>query len=113
MQHFKEEKTVSRFLLIKADYRIVQIPFEDIIFIEGLSAYVKINTPGKKYITLAALKDIEQQLPATEFTRIHNSYLLAKKSIASYNAASVTLRNQSVLPVGRKYKENFLRGMQS
>jgi DNA-binding LytR/AlgR family response regulator len=112
-QHFKEEKTVSRFLLIKADYRIVQIAFEDIIFIEGLSEYIKIYTPGKKYITLAALKDIEQQLPATEFTRIHKSYLLAKKSIASYNAASVTLRNQSVLPVGRKYKENFLPGMQS
>jgi DNA-binding LytR/AlgR family response regulator len=112
-QGFKEEKTAPRYLLIKADYRVVQISFDDIIFIEGLNEYVKIYTPDKKHITLAAIKDIEQQLPAQEFIRIHKSYLLAKKSIASYNAASVTLRNQTTLPVGRKYKEDFLRVMQS
>ncbi len=108
----KEEKTTLRYLMIKADYRVVQVAFEDIIFIEGLSEYVKIHTPEKKYITLAAIKDIAQQLPVQEFIRIHKSYLVAKKSIESYNAASVTLRNQAVLPVGRKYKETFLVAMQ-
>jgi DNA-binding LytR/AlgR family response regulator len=110
---FKDEKNAQRYLSIKSDYRIVQIPFEEIIYIEGLSEYVKIYTPGKKYITLAALKDIEQQLPGKDFIRIHKSYLLAKKSIESYNSTSVTLRNQSSLPVGRKYKEDFLLAMQS
>ncbi len=102
----------ASYLSIKADYRVVQIPFNDILYIEGLSEYVKIYTPVKKYITLAALKDIEQQLPALEFIRIHKSYLLAKRQIASYNTTSVILQSGTALPVGRKYKDDFIQAMQ-
>ena len=108
-----EEKAASSFLIIKADYRTVQVAYKEIIFIEGLSEYVRIHTPEKKYITLAALKEIDQQLPAGAFIRIHKSYLVGKKFIESYNASAVTLRNQILLPVGRKYKEAFLHCMQS
>lgn len=101
-----------KFLLIKSDYKMVRLPFAEIMLIEGLSEYVKVHTKEKKIITLAALKDLETQLPADEFIRIHKSYIISNKHISSYNNSQVKLSNGLDVPVGRVYKENFLKHIQ-
>ncbi len=105
------EKKEMDFLMIRADHRIVQIALKDIIYIEGLSEYVKIHCPDKKYITLASLKELEQQLPAKQFLRIHKSYLIARSQIASYTSSLVKLTTHTELPIGRRYKDSFLKNI--
>ena len=106
-----KEKQEMNYLMIKSDHRVVQLPLDNILYIEGLSEYVRIHTAEKKHITLAALKELEQQLPAQRFLRIHKSYVVARNHIASYNSSVVKLHNNTELPVGRKYKESFLQIM--
>jgi two-component system response regulator LytT len=101
----------KNFLMIKSEYRIVKIYFESILYVEGLNEYVKIHTPEKTYTTLAALKDIESELPATAFMRIHKSFITSLASIKDFNSRSVRLENEKELPVGRTYKTAFLEKM--
>lgn len=100
--------TNSGYLMIKADYRIHKIMTDEIEFIEGLSEYVKIHTREKTYIPLVALKDLAQQLPTTQFIRIHKSYIVSLAQVTSYNHQAVQLRNGKTLPIGRSYKADFL-----
>jgi DNA-binding LytR/AlgR family response regulator len=110
----KQGKTsdfAADYLMVKADYRIHKIQFEQIEYIEGLSEYIKIHTTEKTHITLAALKDIIEQLPSYQFIRVHKSYIVAFAKIKSYNHSHVMLREGKELPVGRVYREGFIEIM--
>jgi DNA-binding LytR/AlgR family response regulator len=112
LQLMKDSKSSSAdlgFLLIKNDYQIVKLLHDDIVLIEGLSEYVKVHTKEKKIVTLAALKDLETQLPSEKFIRIHKSYIVSHQHIKSYNASKVILSNEMQVPVGRVYKDNLMK----
>ncbi len=102
----------SDYLMIKADYRIHTIKLDDIEYIEGLSEYVKIHTPEKTFIPLAALKELAHQLPESRFIRIHKSYIVALGQITSYTSQSVHLKSNKELPIGRSYKPEFITRME-
>jgi DNA-binding LytR/AlgR family response regulator len=97
--------------MIRADHRVHKIMLQDIAYLEGLSEYVKIHTLGKLYITHGTLKDLLEKLPASEFVRVHKSYIVAKAHIASYNKQAVQVRNGKELPVGRSFKDDFVKAM--
>jgi DNA-binding LytR/AlgR family response regulator len=109
MKGDKSSSALPGFLLVKSDYQIVKLLHDEIILIEGLSEYVKVHTHEKKIITLAALKDLETQLPSEKFIRIHKSYIVSLHHVKSYNAAKIMLSNGLQLPVGRVYKENLMK----
>jgi len=101
----------NEFLVVKCDSKMVKIPFADIEYIEGLSEYVKIYTAEKTYITLAALKELITLLPADAFVRVHKSYIVATRSVKEFTSQSVLLPGSKTIPVGRVYKELFLKTM--
>ena len=96
------------FLFIKSDYKLNKIAFDSIKYIEGPGEYVKIHTPDKIHITLAAMKDLERSLPDKEFIRIHKSYIVSVKNILSYNKQEVKITGNIKLPVGRVFKNSFI-----
>lgn len=104
----QQQSSRDRYLMIRADYKIIRLSLDSIEYIEGLNEYVKIYTQEKVHITLASLKDLSLQLPAEEFARIHKRYITRLSQIVSYGGNGVRLRNGQELPVGRVYKEGFL-----
>ena len=106
------EKTAKEeHLIIKSDYKLYKISFDVIQYIEGLGEYVKIYTPDKTYITLAAIKDLEQHLPNKRFVRIHKSYIIAINQLVSYNKQEVKITGNIKLPVGRVFKNRFMEAL--
>ena len=99
-------------LMVRSDYRIIKIMTEDIFYIEGMSEYVKIFTKEKMHITLAALRDLLDDLPPDQFVRIHKSYIVSVTGIASFNHKEVKMKSNTLLPIGRVYKEQFLKKME-
>ena len=97
------------YLMIKSNYKMKKIFFENVIFVEGLKDYVKIHSAEKFYVTLATLKDMCERFPKDQFVRIHKSYIISLRTVQSYNSSHVTLTNRIILPIGRVYKNNFLR----
>lgn len=103
-----KEQNNKNYLMVRSGYRIVRIDHASILFIEGLNEYVKVYTSDKVHVTLAALKDLSETLPANDFVRIHKSYIVSIPHIVSWTTQSVTLKSNKQLPIGRVYKEGFL-----
>ena len=95
-------------LFLKTDYRIIKVCISDIVYIEGMSEYLKVWIEGepKPIITLLSMKKIEERLP-DYFMRIHRSYIINLTKIQEVNKNRVIMGPDVYLPVGDLYKEGF------
>lgn len=92
-------------LSVRADYQLVQIPFEDILYIEGLNDYVQIyRVDQPPVLSLIPLKTILQKLPAQSFKRIHRSYIIPVSRVTSYYSRRLQIGDK-VIPIGDTYRE--------
>jgi two-component system LytT family response regulator len=82
----------------------VRILFSEIVYIESQLEYIRIVTIHKEYITKMSTHEIESLLPASQFKRIHRSFIVAIKKIESYTADMVELNGVSI-PIGRGYRD--------
>lgn len=91
------------FLYVKENKKVVKILLNEILYIEGLSEYVKIFAENKKIITKTSMTQMEERLPEDCFLRIHKSYIVALKKIEAFTATSVAIPGKE-LPIGRSYR---------
>lgn len=99
-----QAETVIDHLMIRADHKTVRVYLKDIIYIEGLREYVSIYTADKRWITLEALKNLEDTLPSDQFARVHRSYIVAKDRVTAMGNAHLELGNKKI-PIGKSYRE--------
>ena len=95
-------------LFLKTDYRIIKVSIPDIVYIEGMSEYLKVWIEGesKPIITLLSMKKMEERLP-DYFMRIHRSYIINLTKIQEVNKNRVIMGPDTYLPVGDLYKDAF------
>jgi len=105
-----ENKVEKDHIIIKADYKLHKIMFDDIDYIEGLKAYVSFFVKGKRYITLESLKKLEEILPSNKFIRIHKSYIAPLSKIKSLDGNMIEVENKKI-PIGKSYKEFVLKNV--
>jgi len=93
---------------IKHDDKILQIPMEDILYIETTGTRYKLNLhTAKRRINMnGELKKVEQDLDE-RFIRCHQSYLVNRDHISEYNFAGneLTLSDGSVVFMSRNGKK--------
>lgn len=100
--------TGLQYLLIRSNYSLVKINFEDIVYIEALDDYVKIFTINNPpVLTRITFKALMQKLPENKFVRIHRSYIIAINKIKSVRNKQVFF-DTATLPVSASYEEDFL-----
>ena len=82
--------------------------FEDIIWIEGLRDYIKVNLKSTKkpLIVRTSLKAIEPELSPNKFIRIHKSYLIAISEITAVRKNTIFIKEME-LPVGETFRDNI------
>ena len=95
-------------MFVKTDYRVVRLNLSDIVYIEGMSEYLKIHVDGQKpVVTLLSMKKMEDYLPPTRFMRIHRSYIVNLQRIREVNKNRVIMAPDVFLPIGELYKDRF------
>lgn len=92
------------FVSIKADGRIVKVFFNDILYVEGFQEYIKIFTSKERFITYERMKNMEALLPASQFMRVHKSYIVALKQIKAISGNLLEVGDNHI-PVSRDLKE--------
>ncbi|WP_310394631.1 LytTR family DNA-binding domain-containing protein [Hymenobacter sp.] len=95
------------FLTIKADGQYRKVALADILFVESWQEYVRIHTPGGVLVALERLKNLEAQLPAGQFLRVHRSYLVAVGQVTALDGNELLLGKHRV-PVSRDLREQVL-----
>lgn len=103
------EASDKEFISVKADYKTQLVKVADIVYLESAGEYVRLHIEGSSTITtLFRLKNMETSLPADSFLRVHRSYIVNLKRIASYTKGRIFLDNGEYIPLGENYKERFL-----
>ena len=99
-------------LFIKTEYRLRQIGFDSILYIEGLKDYVQIHVEEETHPvrTLTRLKSLEEQLPADRFVRVHRSFIVQPSKIRSIERNRIVF-GKTYIPVSESYKERFMEAL--
>jgi len=103
-----ETKQQTDNLMIKANYQLIQLKTDDILFIKALADYVIIKTTTGKYITLSTMKDMCDSLPKDKFARTHRSFIVNMDKIHLIKGSSLIISHDSfqyTVPIGRVYKK--------
>lgn len=96
------------FIIVKSEYKLVQIHVDDILYIEGLKDYVKIylNNEQRSIMTLMSMKVLERNLPMSKFLRVHRSYIVNTNKIKIVERNRIVFGNQYI-PISESYKQSF------
>ncbi len=86
-----------------------------IIYLEAQSNYTCFHLINAGKLTVAkTLKDFEELLPSSIFMRIHHSYIINKTLVKKYikgEGGQVVMKDDTVLDVARRKKEEFIKAM--
>jgi DNA-binding LytR/AlgR family response regulator len=98
----------SSYIFIKSEKRIEKIELKEILYAESIGNYVSVYTENKKIIAYLTMKSLESQLPATDFIKIHNSYLVNGSRIDAIDGNEIKIGAKS-LPISRNYREMVMK----
>lgn len=99
------EKEVP-YIFVKTEYKLVKVDVANIIYVEAMQNYVTIYTTNEKIITLQTMKKTEEQLPSSQFVRIHKSFIVSIGKIHSIERNRIQIANQNIA-LGESYREAF------
>ena len=108
----KQQNIVSEekeFLFVKSEYKQLRIKLADVLYFEGLKDYIKIwlKDNPKPILTLMSLKSLEEELPSTQFMRVHRSFIVSLNNIDVIERSQIIINKQRIT-VSDNYKPKFL-----
>jgi DNA-binding LytR/AlgR family response regulator len=105
-----ENKESKDIIFVKSNSRLVKVKTCDIYFVEALKDYVVINTNTARYTIHSTMKDIEKKLPASDFIRVHRSFIVRIDKIVAIEQPNLILEeDKKLIPIGGSYKDDLAK----
>ncbi len=98
-------------ITINTDGKMIFLDAEEILFVESDGNYCTIIMDNaQKIVITKKLKEMNAILPANQFFRIHNSYIINLKKIKEFikSEGYVIMESNHRIPVARQRKSDFL-----
>ncbi len=89
-------------ITVKSDYHLIPVPVSDIMMVEALDDYIKIDLGSKKIVSRTTMTHMEQLLASHRFIRVHRSYIVPVERIAWLRNKKIGVGDREI-PVGEKY----------
>lgn len=103
----ESEGNNPQFLFFRADYSLYKIKMSEILYIEGLGDYLKIHIENQKTLVVRmTMKNIVDKLPASDFIRVHRSFIVPISRIESVRNHLIRL-GKAEIPVGKKFEDEL------
>ncbi|WP_421764721.1 LytR/AlgR family response regulator transcription factor [Ekhidna sp.] len=100
------------YIYLRVDMKMVQVYLDEIVYIQGLSNYVRVFCKDRTLITYQKLSYLEDVLPAELFIRSHRSYIVNISKIKSYTGQDLDVGSTSI-PIGGNHKDAVLKILKS
>lgn len=96
-------------LFVNSDYSLVRINMDHITHVEGLKDYIKIHQlyTDRPIIPRLSLHYMEEKLPASNFLRVHRSYIVALDKIVSVKKNRLYLPDADI-PFTENYRPQLM-----
>jgi DNA-binding LytR/AlgR family response regulator len=104
----EHQNVQNSWLKVKADGRIYQLSYDEILFAESKGDYVTIYTQEKKITFYQTMKGLSNTLPSQQFERVHKSYLVRLSAIEYLEGNQIKIGDHNI-PIGKTYKEKFMK----
>jgi DNA-binding LytR/AlgR family response regulator len=95
------------FILVKSGKKEFRVKIENILYIESMGDYVRMVTASQGIITHGTMQQFLDLLPASQFCRIHKSYVINLGKV-EYVEGNVVCIAGKKLSLGKTFRENFL-----
>ena len=96
------------FFYMRSGGKLIKLTYSDIIYIEGMKDYVKVNLKDRFYLTAMNVKTIYSKLPKDIFARVSQSHIINVAYINEIKNDKVVMINGDV-PIGKTYKKDFMK----
>lgn len=98
----------QKHIIVKSEYKLLQIPIDDITYIEGLKDYVRIFLDnGTSVMSLMSLRTMELGLTSSRFMRVHRSFIVQTSKIKVIERNRIVFGKQYI-PISDTYKSEFM-----
>ena len=78
--------------------------FSDIIYLEKDGNYMTVHLKDKRILIRENMSGVLGLVPATDFVRVHKSYVVAIKHVTGIEAHQLTVSGGTI-PIGSSYRE--------
>lgn len=100
-----KENTDREALFVRSDYRLIKIYLSEIQHIESQADYLTIVSKNQiRIVTRMTMLEIASLLPATQFMRVHRSFIVALSEIKIIRDKKIILATLEI-PVGISYEK--------
>jgi len=89
-------------IFLKVNKKLIKVNLNDILLIESLKDYIKVMTKLGDHVVHKSLTAITEELPQSNFIRIHRSYTISINKIDALEGNTVEIANRRI-PIGRNY----------
>ena len=108
---FKNDNTPLTEIYVKSSHEHIKVLVNDIFKITSDSDYTEIHLEDKKILSNEPLRHWVKVLRGNQFYQIHKSHIINTKKIDRISGNLVLLTNSTKIPMGRAYKESFLKSI--
>lgn len=106
------QNTTDQFIYIKTGGKFHKLYIDDILYVESLKDYVLIHCKNQKINAKYKISDIETELKAFNFLRIHRSYIVNQHKITAFTINDIEIGSQEI-PIGTNYKEYVFKTLKN
>ncbi len=96
------------YFFIRCDSKFEKVLYNEILYVEAMQNYCIIYTVSGKMISYITFSGLESQLPATQFIKVHKSFLVSIDKVKSLDANEITI-GPSRIPIGRTLKDEVMK----
>lgn len=99
---------------VKVGKTFHQVPLAELLWVEARGNYCKYQLKTRSLMVNQKISDVGELLPATQFLRVHKSFIIATAKIESISGNQLMVSGQRI-PVGQTYKralQQFLANVQ-
>lgn len=89
-------------IFLKVNKKLIKVNLGDILYIESLKDYIKVITTIGDYVVHKSLTAISEELPQSNFIRVHRSYTISINKIVALEGNTIEISNKKI-PIGRNY----------
>lgn len=107
----KKNSETDNFFFVNADYSLIKIEVNDILYVEGMKDYVKVflSNQAKPIITRMSVKAIEEKLNGFGgFVRVHKSFIISFKKVESIRNGYAFIQQKAV-PISENFKNDLMK----
>lgn len=89
-------------IFLKVSKKLIKVNLNDILYIESLKDYIKVITTLGDFVVHKSLTAITEELPPSNFIRVHRSYAISINKIKAVEGNLIEIANRRI-PIGRNY----------